>query len=56
MAYKIVSPRVGMPGDEYKPEEGVNLEALLAGGFIVETGKKNKLADTDSDTISGNKE
>lgn len=56
MPYKIVSPRVGMPGDEYKPQDGDNVEALLSGGFIVETGKKSKTADNESDTISGNKE
>ena len=36
MKYKILSPRVGTPGDKYEPEAGVNVEALLLHGFIVE--------------------
>ena len=35
---KIVSPRLGTPGDEFKPGDGVNIEALIAGGFVVDTG------------------
>ncbi|HSG60660.1 MAG TPA: hypothetical protein VLA24_04425 [Pseudomonadales bacterium] len=50
--YKIVSPRVGTPGDTYTPVEGVNVEALLAGGFIV----KSKPKTTKSDNIPENKE
>jgi hypothetical protein len=34
MKYVIVSPRLGTPGDTYTPGERVNVEALLAGGFI----------------------
>lgn len=34
MQYVIVSPRIGTPGDVYKPDVFVNLHALLAGGFI----------------------
>jgi hypothetical protein len=37
--YKIVSPRVGTPGDEFVPVAGVNLDALLEHGFIIEVGK-----------------
>ena len=36
MKYRIVSQAVGIPGDEYTPAEGVNVEALVMGGFIVE--------------------
>jgi len=36
MIYQIVSPRLGTPGDIYEPEAGVNVEALLKHGFIVE--------------------
>lgn len=36
MAYRIVSPRVGEPGAAFHPNEDVNLDALLAGGFIEE--------------------
>ena len=50
--YKIVSPRVGTPGDIYKPVEGVNVEALLEHGFIVKA--KPKTAKTDN--IPDNKE
>ena len=44
--YKIVSPRVGVPGTEYVPEEGVNIEALIAGGFVVDTGAKKSAKTT----------
>jgi len=33
--YRIVSPLVGEPGSVYIPKAGVNVEALLVGGFIV---------------------
>jgi hypothetical protein len=46
--YKIVSPRLGNPGDEFTPSEGVNIEALIAGGFVVDTGVK-KSAKTIND-------
>lgn len=46
--YKIVSPRVGTPGDTYIPVEGVNLEALEAGGFIVKTKTKTDKTDNIS--------
>jgi len=48
MTYKIVSPRLGTPGDEFVPSEGVNIEALIAGGFVVDTGAK-KSAKTTTD-------
>ena len=38
--YKIISPRVGTPGDEFTPLPGVSIEALLAGGFIIEIGSE----------------
>lgn len=45
----VLSDLVGTPGDEYKPKPGVNVEALIAGGFIVRsetvavsTNKPNK--------------
>lgn len=34
MKYIIVSDKVGDPGAEFVPQEGVNVEALLEGGFI----------------------
>jgi len=36
MNYVIVSPRVGIPGEPFKPRLGTNVEALLAFGFIKE--------------------
>jgi hypothetical protein len=32
--YTIISPRLGNPGDEFIPGEGVNIDALLEGGLI----------------------
>lgn len=52
--YKIISPRVGTPGDKYEPVEGVNVEALLAGGFIEVS--KPKTSKPKSDNIQDNKE
>ena len=34
MAYKIISNKIGTPGDEYVPTEGTNIEALIEHGFI----------------------
>jgi hypothetical protein len=38
MPYKIISPRVGTPGEEYDAEgaeaNGINIAALVEGGFI----------------------
>ena len=36
MNYVIVSPRLGTPGDVFKPTSGTNIDALLWGGFIAE--------------------
>jgi len=33
--YLIVNPRIGTPGDPFEPAEGINIDALLAAGFIV---------------------
>ena len=49
MTYKILSPRVGTPGEVFVPGEGVNIEALIAGGFVVDTAAK-KSAKTTTDT------
>jgi hypothetical protein len=53
--YTIISPRVGTPGDEYTPAEGINVEALLQGGFIVKTVKP-KPASSKDDKLAQNKE
>lgn len=34
MKYIIVSELVGEPGEEFHPAEGINVEALVEGGFI----------------------
>ncbi len=33
--YRVLSPLVGEPGNVFVPKPGINVEALLAGGFIV---------------------
>lgn len=55
--YVVKSPRVGTVGDEYDAEAaaatGVNVDALIAGGFIaavVSTPKALKSAKKDLDT------
>ena len=42
MAYVIASPRLGKVGDAYEPDESVNVEALIDGGFIKSTSKSTK--------------
>ena len=40
--YTIISPRLGTPGDQFIPEDGVNIDALLDGGLIsTDTAKKS---------------
>lgn len=34
MNYVVVSPKVGEPGAAYQPAPGINIEALILGGFI----------------------
>ena len=52
MAYRIISPRVGVPGAIWEPIEGVNVEALIAGAFIEQTspakGEKSARKDTSN--------
>lgn len=49
MTFRIISPRIGTPGDVFTPEEGVNIEALIVGGFIEEADKpKVKSAKTEN--------
>jgi hypothetical protein len=47
--YEIVSPRVGEPGTTYTPTEGINVEALLAGGFIKAKSKTKKAVEGDTE-------
>lgn len=41
---KIVSPRIGEVGTEFVPADGVNVEALIEGGFIVDDNTPPKPA------------
>ena len=51
MKYTIISPRVGIPGDTYEPVDSVNVDALVAGGFLEQsTVKAPKGAKTKTDT------
>lgn len=43
--YKIVSPRVGEVGTIFTPTEGVNIDALIANGFISEDKQSPKKSD-----------
>lgn len=45
--YIIVSDLVGTPGDEFHPEDGINVEALLDGGFIKAESKSKKESSED---------
>ena len=36
MSYTIASQKLGVIGEPYIPKEGINIDALLAGGFIVQ--------------------
>ena len=56
MPYKILSPRLGVPGDEWVPVEGVNVEALLEHGFLVEIGKIQKPAANSGGKVKPKKE
>ena len=46
------STKLGIIGDPYVPADGINVAALLSGGFIVEqsTPKPKKPAKTSTDT------
>lgn len=53
MIYTIASTKLGIIGDPYVPAEGINVEALLSGGFIVEqsTPKPKKHAKNSTKPI-----
>ena len=53
MSYKIASEKLGKIGELYEPKAGINVGALLAGGFITEraevsTTQEEKPAKTKS--------
>ena len=50
MAYVIASPRLGTVGDTYEPDDGINVEALIEGGFIKSTSKSTKSDKPSKDT------
>jgi len=45
--YIIASDRVGVVGQPFTADEGVNVEALLAGGFITQSGVKSDKTKTE---------
>lgn len=47
--YEIISERVGTPGDTYTPAEGINVDALIAGGFIKPKSKAKKAVTEETD-------
>ena len=51
MIYTIASSKLGIVGDPFIPDEGINVSALLSGGFIVEqsTPKPKKPAKTSTE-------
>ena len=46
MKYMIASEKVGVVGEEFVPGDGINIEALLAHGFIVHDKTPQKSAKT----------
>jgi hypothetical protein len=36
MSFVIASEKIGKIGELYEPKDGINVGALLAGGFIIE--------------------
>jgi hypothetical protein len=38
MTYRIVSPRLGTPGAPFHPPAGVDIDALVANGFVIPDG------------------
>lgn len=49
MTYTILSPRIGVIGDEFTPPKYTNIDALLEYGFIAEDIKTKKSAKTTTD-------
>jgi len=54
MGYTIASPRLGIVGDVYDPVDGINVEALIEGGFIKSTIKSTKSDKPNKDTNEEN--
>ena len=51
MTYTIASSKLGIIGDPFVPTDGINVAALLSGGFIVKqsTLKPKKPAKTNTE-------
>lgn len=47
MKYIIISELVGTPGDVFVPGEGINVDALIEGGFIKAEKQNNKTQSED---------
>ena len=45
--YTVVSVKVGEPGAPFIPEDGINVAALLEGGFIAEVKQSKTKHDTE---------
>ena len=54
--YEIISERVGEPGTTYTPAKGINVEALIAGGFIKKISRQNKKTVLETEEPSQEKE
>jgi hypothetical protein len=57
MSFVIASEKLGKIGEPYTPKAGINIDALLAGGFITErfevsTTEEEKPAKTKSKKAS----
>jgi hypothetical protein len=50
MAYVIASSRLGKVGNVFEPADGINVEALIEGGFIKSTSKSTKSDKPIKDT------
>ena len=50
MTYVIASSRLGKVGDVFQPADGINVEALIEGGFIKSTSKSTKSDKPIKDT------
>jgi len=50
MSYIIASKKIGKIGELYEPKDGINVAALLAGGFIT------LLEEVQSDEVSTTEE
>ena len=51
MEYRITSPRLGELGAIWEPSEGINVGALIAGGFVEEvSATSTKSARTKTTT------